>query len=236
MLAKALAVFLYEANKLCKDYALDGTAIAVLRDITLTIETGAFLAITGASGSGKSTLLNLMGFLDTPSHGSLKFCGDDIGGLGQNALAALRNAAIGFVFQSFQLLPRHSAVENVELPLIYGGISPKERRARAAAALVRVGLEHRLAHLPPQLSGGEQQRVAVARAIVNDPKVILADEPTGSLDTSTGNEIMDVLGQLHADGTTIVIVTHSPEVAARADQRIVLTDGRILDYAACAGC
>lgn len=227
-------MLLYEANKLCKDYALDSAAIPVLRDITLTIEIGAFLAITGASGSGKSTLLNLMGFLDTPSHGVLKFCGDDTGRLTQNALAALRNAAIGFVFQSFQLLPRHSAVENVELPLIYGGVSPKERRARATAALVKVGLEHRLTHLPTQLSGGEQQRVAVARAIVNNPKVILADEPTGSLDTSTGHEIMDVLSELHADGTTLVIVTHSPAVAARADQRIVLTDGRILDHAACA--
>ena len=224
-------MLLYEANNLGKDYALDGASIAVLRDITLKIETGAFLAITGASGSGKSTLLNLIGFLDTPSRGALKFCGDDTGELTQNALAALRNAAIGFVFQSFQLLPRLSATENVELPLIYRGISPKARRARAAAALVKVGLEHRLTHLPTQLSGGEQQRVAVARAIVNDPRVILADDPTGSLDTSTGNEIMDVLGELHADGTTIVIVTHSPEVAARAGERIVLTDGRILSHA-----
>lgn len=223
-------MLLYETNDLCKNYALDSAAIVALRNVTLTLETGAFLAITGASGSGKSTLLNLMGFLDAPSTGSLMFCGDATGGLSPNALADLRNAAIGFVFQSFQLLPRLSSVENVELPLIYGGVSPKQRRARATAALAKVGLEHRLTHLPTQLSGGEQQRVAVARAIVNDPKVILADEPTGSLDTTTGNEIMDVLERLHADGTSLIVVTHSSEVAARADQRIVLADGQVQDY------
>ncbi len=220
-------MLLYEAKNLSKDYRIDRAAITVLRDVTLSVEDGAFLAITGPSGSGKSTLLNLMGFLDKPSKGALRYCGEDTGTLTPDALALLRNETIGFVFQSFQLLPNYSALENVELPLIYAGVASKTRRARAQDALNEVGLYHRLTHLPSQLSGGEQQRVAVARAIVNRPKVILADEPTGSLDTRAGNEIMDLLCKLHTSGTSVVIVTHSREVAAKAQQHIELLDGRM---------
>jgi putative ABC transport system ATP-binding protein len=206
----------------------DGAVVHALRGVSFAVEAGEFLAIVGPSGSGKSTLLHLLGALDRPSTGAVRFSGTDVAELGDAALAQLRNAEIGFVFQQFQLLGRTSALANVALPLVYAGVGRAERRARAAAALEAVGLGHRMDHRPAQLSGGEQQRVAIARALVTQPRLLLADEPTGNLDSGTGLEIMALLRRLNAEqGVALVVITHDLAVAAQAPRRLHIRDGRI---------
>ncbi len=203
--------------------------IPVLYDVNLTVESGDFMAIMGPSGSGKSTLMNIIGFLDRPSTGEYFFDGEDVSQVNDNQLAQLRNQSVGFVFQQFQLLPRLSALQNVELPLIYAGVGKGERLKRAQAALEKVGLGDRVSHLPNQLSGGQKQRVAIARAMINEPKLILADEPTGALDTKSGEQIMDLFRQLNNEGTTIILVTHEAEIAEYARRLIIIRDGKILE-------
>jgi putative ABC transport system ATP-binding protein len=220
---------LIEARDLCKHYLVGGQTVRALDGVSLDIDAGEFVAIMGASGSGKSTLMNLIGGLDRPTSGQLRLAGEPVETLPPDRLAGLRNRLIGFVFQQFNLLPRTSALENVELPMVYAGVAAAERRERARSALAQVGLSERLAHTPAELSGGQQQRVAIARALVNRPRVILADEPTGALDTATSEEIMRLLAHLNAEGITVVLVTHEPEVAAWARRRIVFRDGRILE-------
>jgi putative ABC transport system ATP-binding protein len=211
-----------------KHYALQGVDVHALRGIDLSVAPGEFLAIMGPSGSGKSTLMNIIGCLDLPDSGTFWWKGEGIERLAPDALAALRNREIGFVFQSFNLLPRTSALENVETPLIYAGVRRRERRRRARALLERVGLGHRLYHQPNQLSGGEQQRVAVARALINRPTLILADEPTGNLDTTTSREILSLLEELNGrEGITLLVITHEAEIARTAGRRLLLRDGRI---------
>jgi putative ABC transport system ATP-binding protein len=207
---------------------MEGVSVSALRGVSLRIDEGEFAAILGPSGSGKSTLMHLLGCLDRPTTGLLRIGGRDVAGLSETELAELRNTAIGFVFQSFHLLARTSARENVALPLIYKGVPRAERRRRATEALATVGLGHRLDHRPSQLSGGEQQRVAIARALVGEPQVVLADEPTGNLDTKTGDEVMELLERLNGErGVAIVLVTHEPEVAARARRQIHVRDGHV---------
>jgi putative ABC transport system ATP-binding protein len=211
-----------------KHYALEGVDIHALRGVDLSVEPGEFLAIMGPSGSGKSTLMNIIGCLDLPDSGTFWWKGEATGRLDPDALAALRNREIGFVFQSFNLLPRTSALENVETPLIYAGVRRRERRRRARALLERVGLGHRLYHRPNQLSGGEQQRVAVARALINRPTLILADEPTGNLDTATSREILSLLKELNREeGITLLVITHEAEIAQTAGRRFLLRDGQV---------
>jgi putative ABC transport system ATP-binding protein len=212
---------------LAKDYRLGPHTVHALRGVSVTIEPGEFVAVMGPSGSGKSTLMNLLGCLDRPTAGRYWLDGEDVAQLSRDALATVRNAKIGFVFQQFNLLPRTSAIENVELPLLYGGGNPRTRRERAQARLEEVGLAQREHHHPSQLSGGQQQRVAIARALVNDPAVILADEPTGNLDTRTSAEIMVLLQRLNRGGLTIVLVTHEPDIATFAGRRLVFRDGRL---------
>ena len=219
---------LYRAELVGKVYGDSHSAVPALTDASFSIRAGCFLAIVGPSGSGKSTLLNVLGLLDNNFGGTLLYDNVDITTLSEVQLARVRNKEIGLVFQSYQLLPRNSAIENVELPLLYSGIGARARRERAEQALRRVGLEHRRTHLPAQLSGGEQQRVAIARAIVNDPKVILADEPTGSLDSVSGEAVVRLLEGFNQSGTTVIVVTHSTEVASRAAQRIVMKDGQVI--------
>lgn len=219
---------LFEVQNLSKTYGLADSHVHALVDVNLSIIRGEFLAITGPSGSGKSTLLGILGLLARPSAGRLLFRGEDTALASHARAAALRNAEFGFVFQSFQLLDRQTALENVVLPLLYANVTPKERRARAMSALHGVGLAGRMSHYPAELSGGEQQRVAIARAIVNSPTVILADEPTGALDSRTGGEIIDVLKDLNRSGTSIVVITHNVEIAAEADRQISLVDGRLV--------
>ncbi|MGW4960385.1 ABC transporter ATP-binding protein [Nonomuraea sp. NPDC004186] len=217
-----------EAVDLTRRYQLDGVAVEALRGVSLRIDQSEFAAIVGPSGSGKSTLMHLLGCLDRPSSGVLKVNGVEISGLSDTELAELRNKTIGFVFQSFHLLARTSALDNVALPLVYRGVGRAERRARARTALEAVGLGHRLEHRPSQMSGGEQQRVAIARALVGEPKVLLADEPTGNLDTANGAEVMAILDRLNGEGgVAVVLVTHEPEVAAHARRQIHVRDGLI---------
>jgi putative ABC transport system ATP-binding protein len=211
-----------------KTYVLDGVSIEALRGIDLRVEAGELVAIMGPSGSGKSTLMHILGCLDLPDAGSYQLHGEDVTRMGSDQLARIRNRQIGFVFQNFNLLPRTSALENVETPLIYGGCSRSERRQRALDALERMGLGERLYHLPNQLSGGQAQRVAIARALVTRPSLLLADEPTGNVDTATSAEIMALLDELNReDGLTIVLITHEPEVANHAQRRLFLRDGRL---------
>jgi putative ABC transport system ATP-binding protein len=207
---------LIEARALTKTYAMGGQTVHALRGISLAIAEGDFVAIMGASGSGKSTLMNILGCLDQPSAGTYVLAGEEVESLSQDALASIRNRRIGFVFQQFNLLPRTSALENVELPMVYAGVKAAERRKAAEAALLRVGLSERGAHTPSELSGGQQQRVAIARALVNQPQLILADEPTGALDSQTSEDIMHLLTELNRQGMTVVVVTHEPDIAAWA--------------------
>jgi putative ABC transport system ATP-binding protein len=226
-LAPALAPPLIELRNVAKRYQLGEVAVNALRDVSLTIARGEFVAIMGASGSGKSTLMNIVGCLDRPTDGSYRLDGVEIARQGREALANLRNRTLGFVFQSFNLLPRTTALENVELPLIYGGVRARERRRRARQALERVGLGDRVHHHPNQLSGGQQQRVAIARALVGRPKLVLADEPTGNLDSAASAEMMSLLRGLRDDGITLVLVTHEPDIAAYAERVIVFKDGLV---------
>ncbi|MGC4896565.1 ABC transporter ATP-binding protein [Micromonospora sp. DT31] len=217
-----------EAVDVWRTYELDGVSVSALRGVSLTIEQGEYVAVIGPSGSGKSTLMHLLGGLDRPTGGRLAIGGRDVTTLTAPELATLRNETIGFVFQAFHLLARTSAVDNVALPLVYRGVGARQRRERAAATLGRVGLGHRLHHRPNQLSGGEQQRVAIARALVTEPAVLLADEPTGNLDTATGEAVLELLERLNAEsGVALVMVTHDQEVAARARRRIAVRDGLI---------
>jgi putative ABC transport system ATP-binding protein len=217
-----------EAVDVTRSYVLEGVTVHALRGVSLTVEQGDYAAVVGPSGSGKSTLMHLLGGLDRPTSGILRVGGRDVAALTDDELAQVRNATLGFVFQSFQLLGRTSAVDNVAMPLVYRGTRRAQRRARARAALERVGMGHRLDHRPSQLSGGEQQRVAIARALVGEPQVLLADEPTGNLDTRTGEEVMTLLEQLNAEqGVAVVLVTHDLDVAARASRQIRVRDGRL---------
>jgi putative ABC transport system ATP-binding protein len=211
-----------------KSYALEGVTVHALRGVDLTVAQGEFLAIMGPSGSGKSTLMHIIGCLDVPDHGTYLLNGQDATKMDADTLAALRNRKIGFVFQNFNLLARTSALENVETPLIYSGVHKADRRTRAVELLQRVGLGERIGHMPNQLSGGQQQRVAIARALVTHPSLLLADEPTGNMDTHTSAEILALLEQLHRDeGLTIVLITHEADVAARAQRILTLRDGRL---------
>ncbi|MDP9398996.1 MAG: ABC transporter ATP-binding protein [Actinomycetota bacterium] len=217
-----------EAVDVSRTYELEGVSVQALRGVSLRVEQGEFAAIVGPSGSGKSTLMHLLGCLDRPSAGLLRIGGRDVAAMSDSELAVLRNETIGFVFQSFQLLARTSAIDNVALPLVYGGVRRAERRQRAVAALHAVGLGHRLAHRPAQMSGGEQQRVAIARALVGEPQLLLADEPTGNLDTRTGEEVMAILDRLNGErGVAVVLVTHDLEIAARTRRQIHVRDGVI---------
>jgi putative ABC transport system ATP-binding protein len=219
-----------------KVYRMGEVEVRALAGVSLSVEAGDFVAIMGASGSGKSTLMNILGCLDRPSSGSYRLAGTDVASLDANARAEIRNARIGFVFQSFNLLARTSALENVELPLIYGtgAVGSGERLRRSARALAQVGLEGREHHFPSQLSGGQQQRVAIARALVTDPAILLADEPTGNLDSATSQEVMEVLRGLNAAGKTIILITHESDIAGWARRRVVLRDGRIVEDVATA--
>jgi putative ABC transport system ATP-binding protein len=217
-----------EARRITKTYATGPTAVHALRGISFVVERGDFVAIMGASGSGKSTLMNILGCLDLPTRGRFLLDGVDVREFDEFELAQVRNRKIGFVFQSFNLIPRTSAHRNVELPMAYARVKPRERRLRAAAALRTVGLARRMQHLPTELSGGQQQRVAIARAIVTNPAMVLADEPTGNLDSASTRELLQVFSRLNAAGRTIVLITHEPDVAAACKREIVLKDGRIV--------
>lgn len=218
-----------ELSGISKVYQLGGVAYPALTDVDLTIGRNEFVALTGPSGSGKSTLMNILGCLDTPTSGRYRLDGEEVAGLDEGRLASVRNRKIGFVFQNFYLMPRMTALDNVAQPLIYRGISPSKRRAHARAALERVGLADRMGHRPNELSGGQRQRVAIARALVGRPELLLADEPTGNLDSRTAREIIDLFRQLHAEGQTVVIVTHDPGVASNCQRQVRLHDGRIVE-------
>ena len=212
---------------LTRAYEMGTERILALRGVTLDIASNEYLAIMGPSGSGKSTMMNLLGCLDTPTSGEYWLNGEEVSRLSDDALARVRNREIGFVFQTFNLLPRATALHNVELPLVYAGVSGRERRERALQALDRVGLANRVHHRPNELSGGQRQRVAIARALVNRPSILLADEPTGNLDSVTSEEIMQVFADLHRGGQTVIMVTHEPDIATHAERTVVLRDGRV---------
>jgi len=216
-----------EIRNIIRDFPLGQETVHVLKGIDLDIERGDYIAIMGPSGSGKSTLMNLLGCLDTPTSGSYILNGKDVSKMSDDELAEIRNHEIGFVFQTFNLLPRTTALENVALPMIYAGISKKDRTKRAEEVLADVGLADRMDHKPNQLSGGQRQRVAVGRALVNKPSIILADEPTGNLDSKTSKEIMDLLDDIHKNGNTVIVVTHEEDIAARAHRIIRLIDGMV---------
>ncbi len=219
---------LIELRDIEKTYLLGDNVVHALRGASLSVEQGEMVAIMGASGSGKSTILNILGTLDRPDKGSYVLDGEDVSGRDEVELSALRNQKIGFVFQAFHLLPRDTALENVELPMVYAGISGAQRRQRAARALERVGLGDRMDHLPTQLSGGQQQRVSIARALVNDPVLLLADEPTGALDSATTGQVMQLFLELHKSGMTIVVVTHDPNIARYAQRVVTFKDGNVV--------
>jgi putative ABC transport system ATP-binding protein len=216
-------------DRISRTYFMDHVQVDALRDASLEVGEGEFVAIVGPSGSGKSTMMNIIGCLDRPTAGAYRLAGTPVAELDDDRLARLRSRTIGFVFQSYNLLPRTSALDNVATPLLYQGVGRRERIRRATIALERLGLGDRLDHEPTQLSGGQQQRVAVARAIVTDPELILADEPTGNLDSASGADVLNVLRELHASGRTIVLITHDPEVAAAAGRQVHIRDGRITD-------
>lgn len=210
-----------------KDYQQDKLVVPVLKDVCLQVEEGEYVAIMGPSGSGKSTLMNIVGCLDRPTSGTYELAGEDVLSLNENKLADVRLNQIGFVFQNFQLLPRMTALDNVALPLVYAGVRKKARRERAREALIRVGLEERVSFTPTQLSGGQKQRVAIARAMVNKPKILLADEPTGALDSKSSAQVMDLFAQLNAEGVTVVMITHDPGIAGHAKRVVDIFDGEI---------
>jgi putative ABC transport system ATP-binding protein len=218
-----------EMRDVRKTYATGTVEVEALRGVSVTIGEGEYVAVAGPSGSGKSTLMHIIGCLDVPTSGSYRLAGGDVGSLPENHLATIRNRRIGFVFQQFNLLPSMTACRNVELPLAYAGIPAHERRDRAAAALARVGLSDRLEHRPGELSGGQQQRVAVARALVTDPALLLADEPTGNLDSTSSADVLGLFAELHAAGRTIVLITHEHDVAARAQRTVLIRDGVLTD-------
>jgi putative ABC transport system ATP-binding protein len=220
---------LIDIRDITKVYEMGEEKVHALSGVTVGVERGEYVAIMGPSGSGKSTLMNLIGCLDTPSSGSYVLNGKEVARMTDDELAAIRNQEIGFVFQTFNLLPRTSALQQVELPLVYGGASRKDRRERAIKALKAVGLSDRMNHTPNEMSGGQRQRVAVARALINDPSILLADEPTGNLDSQTGAEIMALFAELNARGNTIVLVTHEEDIAAHARRIVRLKDGKVRD-------
>ncbi|MFR8537198.1 MAG: ABC transporter ATP-binding protein [Lacrimispora saccharolytica] len=216
-----------QMNDICKDYLQGKMTVPVLRNINFSMEEGEYVAIMGPSGSGKTTLMNIVGCLDQATSGSFVLDGEDISKCSDNQMSDIRLKKIGFVFQSFQLLPRQSALDNVALPLCYAGIAKKERREHAAAALERVGLEDRMDFKPNQLSGGQKQRVAIARAIVNHPRILLADEPTGALDSRSGEQVMELFESLHKEGVSILMITHDPGIASFAERIVEIRDGRL---------
>ena len=219
---------LIELRNVRKVYEVGTELVHALDGVDLDVERGEYLAIMGSSGSGKSTLMNLLGCLDTPTEGSYHLNGQAVEGMSDEELAGIRNKEIGFVFQTFNLLARTTALQNVELPLVYGGTGRAERHQRAADALARVGLADRAKHMPNELSGGQRQRVAIARALVNDPSILLADEPTGNLDSATSEDIMVLFDQLHRSGNTVILVTHEADIAAHASRRVTLRDGKVV--------
>ena len=216
-----------ELQNICKDYIQGKREVPVLQDICFSLQKGEYAAVMGPSGSGKTTLMNIIGCLDQATRGTYLLDGRDVGSCTENQMSDIRLRKIGFVFQNFQLLPRQSALDNVALPLIYAGVSRKERQRRAEAALERVGLSERMYFKPSQLSGGQKQRVAIARAMVNHPELLLADEPTGSLDSRSGEQVMELFGELHREGVSILMITHDPGIAAYADRTVEIRDGRI---------
>ncbi|MEW6622837.1 MAG: ABC transporter ATP-binding protein [Bacillota bacterium] len=216
-------------TNITKSYPMDGIVVRALRGVDISVANGEFVAIVGPSGSGKSTLMNIIGCLDVPTEGKYWLNGQEVSKLSGNQLAEVRNKKIGFVFQSFNLMPRLSALENVERPLVYRGVKRKERQERAMKALEVVGLADRMYHRPTQLSGGQQQRVAIARAIVGEPDIILADEPTGNLDSTSGHDVINMIHKMHSQGRTIVLITHDKEVASQAQRQVYIHDGLIVN-------